>query len=65
MTSDSPEFCAQLADQVAQEAREHRPAAVPDEVATLGHEGRKMCREGHVRAGIMRLRRAMQLLRGE
>ena len=44
---------------------EHRPEPVPEEVRTLGQEGRKMCSEGHVRPGILRLRRALQILRGE
>jgi len=66
VTSDSPEFCARLADQVRQYVREHRqPAPVLEEVRALGQEGGRMCHEGHVRPGILRLRRALQLLRGE
>jgi hypothetical protein len=38
---------------------------VPDEVRMLGREGRKMCREGHIRPGILRIRRALLILRGE
>ncbi len=65
VTSDSPEFCARLSDQLRQYGHEHRPEPVPEEVRTLGQEGRKMCSEGHVRPGILRLRRALQILRGE
>ena len=65
VTSDSPEFCAQLADQLRQDVRTHQPTPVPDEVSMLGHEGRRMCREGHIRPGILRIRRALMLLRGD
>ena len=65
VTSDSPEFCAQLADMLRQDVRTHQPAPVPDEVRVLGREGRKMCREGHIRPGILRIRRALLILRGE
>jgi hypothetical protein len=65
VTSDSPEFCAQLADMLRQDVRTHQPAPVPDEVRMLGREGRKMCREGHIRPGILRIRRALLILRGE
>ena len=63
VTSDSPEFCAQLADQLHEDVQAHKAAQVPDEVLTLVHEGRKMCREGHVRPGLLRLRRALQILK--
>ena len=65
VTSDSPAFCTQLAGQIRQEARTHQPAPVPEEVWTLRQEGTKMCGEGHLRPGILRLRRALQILRGE
>jgi len=65
VTSDSPEFCAQLADMLRQDVRTHQLAPVPDEVLMLGREGRKMCREGHIRPGILRIRRALLMLRGE
>lgn len=65
VTSDSPAFCAQLANQVRQETRAHPPAPVLEEVTTLRQEGTKMCNEGHLRPGILRLRRALQILRGE
>lgn len=63
VTSDSPEFCAQLADQLHDDVRARKPGPVPEEVRTLGQEGRKMCSEGRVRPGILRLRRALQILK--
>ncbi len=65
ITSDSPAFCAQLATQIRQEASTHQPEPVPAEVWSLRQEGTKMCGEGHLRPGILRLRRALQILRGE
>ena len=65
VTSDSAEFCAQLSDHLSQHLREHLAVPVSDEVRTLGQEGHKMCQEGHLRPGILRLRRALQILRGE
>lgn len=63
VTSDSPEFCSQLADQLQQEQDQHK--AVPREVVSLTEEGRRMCGQGQVRPGIFRLRRAFQILQGE
>lgn len=65
VTSDSPEFCAQLVDQLHHDVRTHQPTPVPEEVRMLGQEGNRMCREGHIRPGILRIRRALMLLRGE
>jgi hypothetical protein len=65
VTSDSPEFCARLSDMLRQDVNARGPAPVPEEVRALGQEGRKMCREGHIRPGILRIRRALLILRGE
>jgi hypothetical protein len=65
VTSDTPEFCAHLAEMLRQEMLAPRPGPVPDEVLMLAHEGRKMCGEGHVRPGILRIRRALLILKGE
>lgn len=65
VTSDSPAFCAQLVDQVHQETRAHRLAPGLDDAHVLADEGQRMCSEGHLRPGILRLRRALQILRGE
>jgi hypothetical protein len=65
VTSDSPEFCAQLADQLREEVRARGAALVPEEVHMLEEEGLKLCSEGHLRPGILRLRRALQILKEE
>jgi hypothetical protein len=65
VTTDSAEYCATLSDQVRQIRRARQPGPVPWEVRELTHEGRRMCNEGHIRPGILRLRRALQMLRGE
>lgn len=65
VTSDSAEFCAQLADEVRGEERARQSLPLPAEVRTLGQEGEKMCTEGRLRPGILRLRRALQILREE
>lgn len=65
VTSDSPEFCALLSDLLRQDVRSPQFAPVPDEVHMLGREGRRMCREGHIRPGILRIRRALLILRGQ
>jgi hypothetical protein len=63
VTSDSKEFCAQLADQLQQEQQQLQ--TVPKEVVSLTEEGRRMCGHGQVKPGIFRLRRAFQILQGE
>jgi hypothetical protein len=65
VTSDSPEFCALLSDMLRQNVRALPFGPVPDEVRMLGREGRRMCREGHIRPGILRIRRALLILRGQ
>ena len=56
LTSDTPEYCAQLARQVV----DHHSAA--PEVVRLLDEGREMCEQGEVRRGIRQLRRALVML---
>ena len=56
LTSDTPEYCAQLAKQVA----DHH-STVPDVVRLL-QAGRDMCEQGEVRHGIRQIRRAMVML---
>jgi hypothetical protein len=63
VTTDSAAYCDQLATQVADERKLVK--AVPSEVHVLSHEGHKMCREGMLKPGIYRLRRALQILHGE
>lgn len=63
VTSDTPEFCLHLLDQVSSMVRE---ASTPPsaEVTNLSAEGQKMCAHGQTKGGIMRLRRALVLMRG-
>ena len=63
VTSDTPEFCDHLARQVRREVRQRGGAPVPDEVSMLEQEGSRMCREGHVRPGILRIRQALMILK--
>ena len=65
VTSDSPEFCNELSAEVSEEERARHPTPLPEEVRVLTVEGRKMCEEGHLRPGILRLRRALQILKGD
>ena len=56
LTSDTPEYCVQLAKQVAD-----RHSTMPDVVRLL-QAGRDMCEQGEVRHGIRQLRRALVIL---
>ncbi len=60
VTTDTPQYCDTLADQVAQASRAH-PAAVA-EARSLAAEGQRMCDEGLIRGGLARLRRALLML---
>ena len=60
VTTDTAEYCNDLADRVAVEQRAH-PAAQP-EVQMLAEEGQHMCGTGLIRCGLTRLRRALLLL---
>lgn len=71
VTSDSPEYCEQLWRQVGEELHEDRdgdkdeddPLLADGRARRLAVEGWRMCGEGHLRPGILRLRRALLLLR--
>ncbi len=63
VTSDTPEYCNDLAGRFAAEQREHSPAA--PEVVQLAQEGQRMCDTGLIRGGLRRLRRALQILEGQ
>jgi hypothetical protein len=56
VTTDTPDYCAQLARAVG--ARNSQLA----EVQRLLMEGRELCGRGEVRGGIVRLRRALVML---
>ena len=56
VTSDTVEYCTQLARQVAE-----RHSTLPD-VTRLLDEGRDLCEQGEVRHGIRQIRRALVML---
>ena len=58
--TDTPAYCQHLSDQVGERVRA-LPSA-PPEVIRLSDEGERLCDEGQVRGGIMRLRRAWLLM---
>ncbi|MBN8904589.1 MAG: hypothetical protein BGO51_11830 [Rhodospirillales bacterium 69-11] len=64
VTSDTPEFCLHLLDQVSSIVRD-ATAPPSAEVTNLSAEGQKMCAHGQTKGGIMRLRRALVLLRSQ
>jgi len=59
--SDTPEYCWHLASEVATTPHEFR--VLPPEVRMLTIEGERMCDQGLIRGGILRLRHALMLLR--
>lgn len=62
VTTDTPQYCLHLLDEVSAQVR--ISAAPPlDAVTRLSSEGQRMCDQGQTRGGIMRLRRALVLLR--
>jgi hypothetical protein len=61
--TDTPEYCWHLAAEVA--AARQAAATTPPVVRLLADEGERMCDSGMVRGGILRLRRALLLLRKE
>jgi hypothetical protein len=62
VTSDSPEYCGVLLDRINVMTR---AAAMPPptEAATLSEVGERMCVRGQTRGGILRLRRALAIMR--
>lgn len=61
ITTDTPEYCLHLLERL-HEAEHGRPP--PQAVALLSDEGQLMCEHGQPRPGILRLRRAMQIMLG-
>ncbi len=61
VTSDTPEYCLRLLDRLSDRVRT-APAPAPHEVTDLSSEGQRMCDQGQIRGGIMRLRRAWLLM---
>lgn len=64
ITSDTPEYCEKLFDRISEVLRTTAEPA-PVMVASLSTEGHQLCTEGLTRPGILRLRRALMLLRQE
>jgi len=62
VTTDTPQYCLQLLDQVSDLVHIARAPPSPD-VTELSSEGRRMCDHGQTRSGIMRLRRALVLMK--
>jgi len=60
LTTDTPAYCQHLSDQVDKRLR--AMASPPPEVLYLSNEGERLCDEGLVRGGILRLRRAWLLM---
>lgn len=62
VTTDTPEYCLQLADRVNSlvEVAATKPS---QQVAYLQVEGKRMCEQGQTRGGIMRLRQAILLMK--
>lgn len=63
VTTDTVEYCAFLAARIAR-AQQQRPDA-PRQVEELAEEGQHMCTTGLIRGGLVRLRRALLMLRSE
>jgi hypothetical protein len=61
--TDTPQYCLQLLDRLS--ALERATSDPPAEVTNLSSEGERMCDLGQTRGGIMRLRRALILLRAQ
>lgn len=62
VTSDTPEYCLHLLDRVSELVRVSA-LPPPEKVASLSSEGQKMCDQGQTRGGILRLRRALILMK--
>jgi hypothetical protein len=60
LNTDTPEYCHRLAHEVR--AAEKARATTPNEIIVLSTEGLRMCDEGLIHGGVMRLRRAWQML---
>lgn len=63
VTSDTAEYCENLAHRIEQAERSR--SDTPPQVEELATEGHQMCITGLIRSGLVRLRRALFLLRSE
>jgi hypothetical protein len=55
VTTDSREYCAELADRLVE-----LPGARTDAVRRLAEDGMRLCENGHPRTGVAKLRRAIR-----
>lgn len=60
VTTDTPAYCQRLSDQVSERLRGME--APPPDVVRLSDEGERLCDEGQIRGGILRLRRAWMMM---
>ena len=61
VTSHSIEYCDMLAARINALVFEARMAP-PSDVSELSAEGQRMCAQGQVRGGVMRLRKALMVM---
>jgi hypothetical protein len=62
VTSDTPEYCGVLMNRITGISRT-TAMPPPTEAAELSEEGERMCVHGQTRGGILRLRRALAIMR--
>ena len=63
MTTPTAHYCAHLSGEVAR--AEGRGLPMSAETRTLVDEGHRMCDRGHYLGGVVRLRRALAIMRSE
>jgi hypothetical protein len=56
VTTDSSAYCDELTERFAAQ-----PGQMPSSAVSLAEEGTRLCRTGHVRTGIAKLRRALRV----
>jgi hypothetical protein len=61
VTSDTREYCLKLLDRVSDMVR-LSAAPIPPEITMLSTKGEKLCDNGQLRGGILRLRRALVMM---
>ena len=59
--NDTREYCEELREDIARIRKAQ--AAVSAEALALAREGERLCRIGHIRPGIYRLRSALMMMR--
>jgi hypothetical protein len=62
VTSDTPEYCGTLMERITVLSKASTMPP-PVSVAVLSEEGERMCVHGQTRGGILRLRRALAIMR--